>query len=270
MGLLVAATLASTPGDREALARARELYNQEQYEAAISAAETARRSPDLADAALLVLARAQLERYRRDADSSALTSAREALVQIRPLALDSADRAQLIIGLGESLYLDDRFGAAAELFGSVLERSAPIPPSERDEVLDWWASALDRQAQTSPLAERPILYRRMVDRMEDELRADPMSAPASYWVVVGLRGLGELGRAWAAAAAGWVRAIMAGTQGDMLRIDLDRLVREAIIPERVHEIVPSRDSTRDAEQVTAGMRADWEAFKDQWTKNPEP
>ena len=46
------------------LARARALYNQQQFEAAVTAAEEARVTPARADAADLVAARAYLERYR--------------------------------------------------------------------------------------------------------------------------------------------------------------------------------------------------------------
>ena len=46
------------------LARARQLYNQQQYEAAVNAAEQARLTPARVDAADLVAARAYLERYR--------------------------------------------------------------------------------------------------------------------------------------------------------------------------------------------------------------
>ncbi len=267
LGLILAATLVATPGERESLARARELYNQERYDAAIAAAETARKSTDLADAALLVVARSHLERYRHDADSSALASAREALLQVRQAMLEPADRVQLMIGLGESLYLDDRFGAAAEMFESVLSRASLLPSTAGDGILDWWANALDRQAQTSTLAERPAVYRRLVDRMEEELRHDPTSVTASYWLVVGLRGTGEFGRAWEAATAGWVRAAVSGEQGETLRSDLDRLVQQAIIPERVRELNPSREANRDADQMTATMRAEWESFKQQWTRN---
>jgi len=46
------------------LARARLLYNQGQFEAAVNAAEHARLTPARADAADLVAARAYLERFR--------------------------------------------------------------------------------------------------------------------------------------------------------------------------------------------------------------
>jgi hypothetical protein len=49
-------------GQKDALTRARQLYNQAQYDEAIAAATEARRVAAVADAAGVVLARAHLER----------------------------------------------------------------------------------------------------------------------------------------------------------------------------------------------------------------
>src|SRR5262245_36158490 len=57
---------------RADLAKARTLYNQRQFDEAIAAASQARRQPDLADMAAIVLARAHLERYREHADPADL------------------------------------------------------------------------------------------------------------------------------------------------------------------------------------------------------
>src|ERR1700719_1643804 len=61
------------------LARARALYNQRQFQAAVSAAEQARLTPARADAADLVAARAYLERFRESAASDHLSNARDRL-----------------------------------------------------------------------------------------------------------------------------------------------------------------------------------------------
>src|ERR671939_692890 len=66
------------------LSRARVLYNQKQFEAAVNAAEQARLMPARADAADLVAARAYLERYRQSAASDDLTNARERLRRLDP------------------------------------------------------------------------------------------------------------------------------------------------------------------------------------------
>ena len=57
------------------LVRARLLYNQRQFEAAVSAAEQARLTPARADLADLVAARAYLEQFRLSVMSADLTSA---------------------------------------------------------------------------------------------------------------------------------------------------------------------------------------------------
>ena len=62
----------------DALAKARTLYNEGRYEAAIEAAAKAQ-EPLQRDAAALVLGRAGLERFRYTADPADLTRAREAL-----------------------------------------------------------------------------------------------------------------------------------------------------------------------------------------------
>ena len=43
---------------------------------------------------------------------------------------------------------------------------------------------------------------------------------------------------WYAAAAGWVGALLARDRGAALRADLDRLVTQAIIPERASRLQP--------------------------------
>ena len=78
------ATASSAADSRDPLARARVLYNQRQFEAAIAVAEEGRRVPALADGADLIAARAYLERFRESAAPDDLTSARERLRRINP------------------------------------------------------------------------------------------------------------------------------------------------------------------------------------------
>jgi hypothetical protein len=103
---------------RADLARARLLYNERQFDAAIEAARLARDTPETADAAAVVLARAHLERYRERVDPADLAAARAALAAVRPMALEARDRAEFLLGLGASLFLEDEFGAAADVFES--------------------------------------------------------------------------------------------------------------------------------------------------------
>jgi hypothetical protein len=260
-GLLLVVMVASIgAAPQDALSRARQFYNQRLYDAAIDAASAALRAPRTADAATLVIARARLERFRASSDAADLAEARRELQQIHPEQLPPPDRVELVIALGEALYLDDRAGAAAEQFEIALGRVDQKTPRTRDRVLDWWASALDRQALLGPGPERRPLYARIVGRMEEELRRDSGSAAASYWLVAGARGSGDLERAWDAAMAGWVRASLTGDRGAALRGDLERIVSQAIIPERARLTSAPGSSA----QAVAAMRAEWEALKRIW------
>jgi tetratricopeptide (TPR) repeat protein len=254
-------SLAAPLQANDALAEARRLYNAGQYDAAERLAREAARVPASADAARVVLGRIQLERYRRSAAAADLSEARAALRAVDPRALDAQERLELLIGLAEALYLDDQFGAAAELFEVALDQPTPIGPAARDRALDWWATATDRQAQTRPAAERPKDYERLLARMLAEGTKDPGSTPAVYWTAAAARGAGDLDRAWHAAIAGWSRAPFARDRGAALRADLDRLVTQAIIPERA-----ARLPQRDRAQAIAGMTNEWDAFKAKWSR----
>jgi hypothetical protein len=255
--LVMFAVLAASPQDE--LTRARQLYNQQLYNLAIDAATAAKRTPALADTASLILARSLLERFRKESDAADLATARTELQQIRPAALAPLDQTELVIALGELLYLDDQPGAAAEEFERALDRVESKGPS-RERVLDWWASSLDRQAHMRPEGERAALYMRIVAKMEEELKRDTTSAVASYWLVAGARGSGDLERAWDAAFAGWARASLTGDRRAALRADLEQIVTQAIIPERARVLAPAGSS---AQQVAA-MREEWTALKQAW------
>ncbi len=61
-------------------------------------------------------------------------------------------------------------------------------------------------------------------------RGIPASATASYWSVVALRGSGEADRAWDAAVAGWARARLMGERSAAFRADLNRSCSKASSP----------------------------------------
>src|SRR6185503_4553756 len=168
-GLPAAGEAAEAP----ALARARTLYNSGDYEGAIDAASVSRRDAQWADASALVIARARLERYRQSMNASELADAREALQAVKAASLTPRDQLDLLIGLGQALYLGEVYGPAAELFGTALDKGAMLPPRDRALLLDWWATALDRDAQTRPYDRRPPVYGRIAERMDQELREDP-------------------------------------------------------------------------------------------------
>src|SRR4030095_271946 len=98
-----------------ALAKARALYNAGDFEGAIEQASMVRKDEVWADAAALVVARAHLEQYRQRADADDLSTAREALSAVRASALTPRDQIDLVIGLGQWLYLGETYRAAAEL-----------------------------------------------------------------------------------------------------------------------------------------------------------
>jgi hypothetical protein len=245
-------TFAAEPA---ALARARALYNAADYDGAIVAASEARQLPVAEDAAALVLARAHLERYRQRADPSDLAAARDALRAVNQDVLGRRDRVDLLVGLGQSLFLGEAFGAAAELFDAALIQDGVLPLRARMLLLDWWASALDREAQSRPVERRTPVFHRIVLRMEDELRVDPGNAPASYWLAVAARGAGDLDRSWDAAIAGWVRATLEPETAASVRADLDRFVTQALIPERARQLPDGSPET---------LRGEWELIKTQW------
>jgi tetratricopeptide (TPR) repeat protein len=245
----------------DALAEARRLYNLGQYDPAAKYAHEALKVPGTAQSARLVLGRIHLERYRSSADFEDLVQAREALRTVDAEHLDARERAELTIGLGECLFLEDKFGTASESFERALDSSTVLGPVAHERVLDWWATSLDRLALTRAREAREPFYARIITRMEKELGNDPASAPAAYWLVAALRGIGNLDRAWYAAGAGWVNAALGRDRGAALRADLDRLVVQAIIPERAARLQP-----RDPKQATGVMLTEWEALKAAWAR----
>jgi tetratricopeptide (TPR) repeat protein len=265
MRLLTAVVIVGLSGTLAAaadpLAEARRFYNLGQYETAAKLAREAIKLTSTAESARLVLGRIYLERYRQSAEPDDLAQAREALRMVNTQGLDRRERAEWTIGQGEALYLDDRFGPAVELFERALDGPEALAAPQRECLLDWWATALDRLALTRPRDAREPVYARIVSRMEKELAADSASAAANYWLAAAERGTGNLDRAWNAAMAGWVTAPLGRDHGAALRADLDRLMVQGIIPDRAVRLQP-----RDAKPVTAVMLSEWEAFKASWTR----
>jgi hypothetical protein len=151
------------------------------------------------------------------------------------------------------------FGAAADVFDTALGRGALLSARDRLLLLDWWASSLDRDARSEPVDHRTHLYERIASRMEEELRLDPGNAAGNYWLAAAARGAGDVDRAWDAAIAAWVRASLAPVTASLLRADLDRLVTEALIPDRVRS-----KPVREQQDATTLMRAEWDLVKQQW------
>jgi hypothetical protein len=256
----VLATLpAPLQATRADLARARNLYNHRQFDEAIEAAVEARKTPETQDAAEVVLARAHLERYRERIDPTDLGAAREALGNVRAEALEPRDRVEFLLAVGQALFLEDDFGASARVFESGLDAALAVDAALRESMLDWWGSAIERHADALDREPRMIAFARLRDRMARELAKQPGSAAAAYWVVVATRGAGDPAGAWDAAIAGWVRARLAGARSAQLRADLDKLVLEGIIPDRVRSMPAERRG-----QAESDLRAEWAVVKERW------
>jgi len=253
-----AQTSASGPASaiKEPIARARAFYNEGKFDAAIAATDSARAVPAFTNSADLIAARAFLERFRASGVADDLTSARERLRRLDPQRLGPHERVEFLVGIGQTLFFDEAFGAAADVFASVLARDASLAPDARERVLDWWASALDRDARPRSDLERQGVYQKIRDRMSDELSGHPGSASAAYWLSAAARGQGDLQAAWDAAEAGWVRSGLAADSGVALRADLDRLVLRGIVPDRARALA----------QPPEALRQDWERFKERWAK----
>lgn len=236
------------------LARARALYNARQFEAAVNAAEQARLTPSRAHAADLVAARAYLERYRDSGATDDLTNARERFRRLNPAGLTPRERTEYIVGLGETLYFDGAYGAAATVFDTVLQEADSLTADARERVLDWWATAVDRDAKPRPENERLVAYQRIRSRMEEELARVGESGAAAYWLAAAARGQGDIQGAWDAAQAGWVRAPLSNGRADAVRADLDQLVIRGIIPDRARLLAQPVDA----------LRLQWEQFKERW------
>lgn len=259
LGSVVAAAVTPAEASRSDLARALSLYNQRQFDQAIEAAEAARKSPDTQDAAAVVLARAHLERYRENVDPADLAAAREALGAVRAGGLEPRVRLEYLLGLGQALFLEDEFGAAAHLFASGVAAARDLDPGLADALIDWWGSAVERQADLSGAGARTALFTTLADAMRAEQSESPESAPTAYWLAAALRGAGDALGAWHAATAGWVRARLAGAQAAGLRADLDKLVLQGVIPDRVRTLSPA-----DRAAAESQLRAEWELIKERW------
>jgi hypothetical protein len=236
------------------LARARALYNARQFAEAVSAAEQARLVPSKTNPADLVAARAYLERYRDSRTSDDLTNARERFRRLNPAGLSPRERTEYIVGLAETLYFDGAYGAAANVFDTVLQGKDPLTPEARERVLDWWATAIERDGKPRPEPERLAAYQRIRLRMEEELARVGDSGAAAYWLAAAARGQGDLQGAWDAAQAGWVRAALSAGRAEAVRADLDQLVVRGIVPDRA----------RLLSQPVDALRLQWEQSKERW------
>lgn len=249
----------SATAQRADLAKARSLYNSRQFDAAIEAAGVAQKTPATAEAATVVLALSHLERYRERANPDDLAAARVALGTVRVSNLDARDNLDFLMALGEALFFEDDYGAAAVLFESGIDAAIAQGPQTGEAMLEWWGSAVERHADSLDRDARVAAFKRLRERVTAELARRPGSAAAAYFMVVSIRGEGAPSDAWDAAIAGWVRARLAGARSAALRADLDKLVLEGIIPDRVRAMIADKRA-----QAESDMRAEWAVVKERW------
>jgi hypothetical protein len=258
--LLFATAVPVGAAEHPAVAQARALYNMADFAGAIDAAAVALGDSASAPGASLVMARAHLERYRITLNPTDLSSARAALGAIRVAQLKPRDQLDLLVGLGQALYLGETFGAAAELFDVALSRRSELDERDQLKLLDWWATATDREAWKRPADQRIVLLDKVYERVAEEVRRDPGNPVANFWLAASARGMGDLSRAWDAAIAAWVRAPLRAETALVLRADIDRLVTEVLVP----ELARARSGADTTEAVATELLADWNALKAQW------
>ena len=95
--------------------------------------------------------------------------------------------------------------------------------------------------------------------MNEEIQRDPGSPVANYWLAVSARGAGDIDGAWNSAIAAWVRSMLSPDSTSRLRDDLDRLVTQALIPERSRTV-----AVREPQDAVSALKTEWELIKQQW------
>jgi len=91
----------------------------------------------------------------------------------------------------------------------------------------------------------------VVTGLDHQANVDP-------WLAVAARGMGDIDDAWNAAVAAWVRSRLS-PEAEKLRTDLDRLMTQALIPERSRTVV-----ARDQQEALSALTTEWELLKGQW------
>ena len=246
------------------LERARAFYNAGQFDESIAAAAAARAKPGAVPSAMLIAARARLERFRQTKDPTDLAAARTDLVLLNPLILAPQEIIEWQIGLGTALFLDNELGPAAEMFTTVLPTARlRLTEIELDKLLEWWAMTLSRMAEANTGVARKEAYAAMHAAVRDELERNPLSSTMSYWTVVAARGAGDFEAAWNSAVASWIRG---GSQpdGKQLRADLERFVTQTLIPERAQARTGQRLDARPTQAEIAVQTEQWRAIVNLW------
>ncbi len=239
------------------LKRARTLYNSGEFDQALEAATALLNRPDLAPSATLIIARSRLERFRRLGDPQELATARQDLRSLIPRNLAPQELIEWQIGLGMALFLEEQAGPAAEIFKAVMPSArARLTQPEFEKLLEWWGSTMSRLAESLNGDARKQAYERFRSDVRLELERNPLSAPATYWLVVSSRGAGDLDGAWSAAIAGWIRA-GGHPDGRQLRSELEVFVTQTLIPERAQSRTGQRLDSKATMAEIAALNEAW-------------
>jgi hypothetical protein len=246
------------------LERARTFYNAGQFDESIAAATTASTRPAAANSAKLIIARARLERFRRQGDQAELATARAELISLKPSTLAPQEAIEWQIGVGTALFLEEQLGPAAEAFATLLPSArGRLSPEEFQKLLDWWGTAVSRLAESLMGNARRRIYERLRVDARSELERNPFSRAATYWTVVSSRGAGDLDAAWNAAVAGWIR--MNGQPDErQVQTDIDTFVTRTLIPERAQARTGQKLDARPTTSEIAAMNEEWRAVTARW------
>ena len=174
--------------------------------------------------------------------------------------LDTRDHVDFLMALGEALFFEDDYGAAATLFESGIDGAIAQGTETGEAMLEWWGSAVERHADA---LERDGAHHRVrAAARSDGARAVAQSRhrpPPRIGSSSARAAAATPIEAWDAAIAGWVRARLAGARSATLRADLDKLVLEGIIPDRVRSLAADRRA-----QAESDLRAEWAVVKERW------
>lgn len=267
-GWAVAVLIPATAAAQTDLERARTHYNAGEFDESIAAATAAKARPATAVAATLIAARARLEKFRKTSDAADLAMARADFVALNPATLSAQEAIEWQIGLGTILFLDHQLGPAAEMFIRVLPSARDrLPPGEVDKLLEWWANTVSRMAESQFQPARRELYEGLYAAVRDELARNSFSRPATYWLVVAARGVGDLEAAWNAAIAGWIRA-GSHPNGAELRADIERFVVQTLIPERAQARTGDRLDSKLTVGEIASLTEVWRETIGRWKTSP--
>ena len=219
------------------------------------------RSPDTAEMPRRSCSRARISSATASAPiPSDLSAAREALGTVRAASLDERDQLELLLALGESLFLEDDFGAAAEILESGLDARRQRRRSSPKSMLEWWGSAVERQASGLAPEPRRRAFARLVDRMQGELAqiADvggrqllDRRRPARRRRVDARVGRGGC-RLGARAADRRPRASRSAPTSTSWSL-------QGVIPDRVRHIAQDQRAAAESQ-----LKADWELVKERW------